>query len=108
MGESGKINTLLPFSAKFPESAGIYAPTAIWGIAPNHKFGKVLLTGRLIDAINAVSHEGQQTDILNSLWRDYTAVSVKPATRIITVQGEFLAFTVTNINEIRLFDLSID
>lgn len=106
--ESGKINTLLPFRAKFPQSASIYAPNSIWEIASNLEFGRILLTGRLVDAINEVSAEGQQTDTLNTLWHEYIAVSVKSATNPPPIQGEFFAFIVTDINDIKLFDLSKD
>ena len=107
LSESGRIHAVTAFQAQFPEKAQVYAPQSMWNIPNNLIPDKMLLTGRLIDMINAVSAENDQLNLLQWLQLKYFKHSNGTAHAEISIECHQLTlhYQVTPIQNLNLFDL---
>lgn len=87
----------------------LISPHKQWGLPPLSIAGVMLFTQRMIEAVESIAEEGQHAYLVKVLWDDYRLVAKEYADEDaqISVEGEFLAFTVKRFaHGLYIFDLA--
>lgn len=87
----------------------LISPHKQWGLPPLSIAGVMLLTQRMIEAVESIADEGQHAYLIKVLWDDYKLVAKDYADEDapISVEGEFLSYTVKRFaHGLFIFDLA--
>ncbi|WP_146209206.1 hypothetical protein [Coraliomargarita sinensis] len=76
----------------------LHSPCGLWGLVPEEPVVHMLLTGSMVDAIEAHATEDQVEHVLRTYWYDWKLSKSSHPKRSVKIRGEFGSFRAKYIN----------